>query len=138
MPSKGEHMSDSKVRGSAKLLAAWKTRSLSEESFREITEAFDKSPATVEQAHVVGGHNPTGVQMTLSYEGDDGPWCGNDLQFWVRWHRKHGGVPRPPRILINGIPFPDLVRMELSFGQTAPVPGLDGADHIPLPTIGVQ
>ena len=31
-----------------------------------------KSPATVEKAHVVGGANPTGMTVSLSYAGDDG------------------------------------------------------------------
>jgi len=36
---------------------------------------------------------------------------------WLEWHQSHGGTPRPPRIIINGIPFPDLVRMELELGH---------------------
>jgi hypothetical protein len=30
---------------------------------------------------------------------------------------EYGGAPRPPKIIINGTPFPDLVRMELDFGR---------------------
>ena len=65
------------------------------------------------------------MSLSLSYDGDDGPWCGNDILFWLKWHRNHGGNPRPPRIIINGTPFPDLVRMELDFGHVGEqAPGL--------------
>ena len=105
------------LRGSEKLLAAWKTRALTEEAVHEIAEALDKSPAKVEGASVIGGAEATGVRLSLAYEGDDGPWCGNDILFWLTWHRKYGGVVKPPRIIINGTPFPDLVRVELDFGR---------------------
>jgi hypothetical protein len=111
-------------RGSEKLMAAWKSRALTEESVREIASALEKSPATVEAANVVGGANATGVSVALRYDGDDGPWCGNDILFWLKWHLTHGGVVKPPRIIINGIPYPDVVRLELDFGH---VPVADGA-----------
>ena len=106
-----------KQRGSQKILAAWKARALTEELVNEIAQAFAKSPATVEGADVVGGTNATGVRLSLQYDGDDVPWCGNDILFWLRWHLTHGGVVQPPKIIINGTPFPDLVRMELDFGH---------------------
>jgi hypothetical protein len=111
-------------RGSEKVMAAWKARTLTEASVKEIGAAFDKSPATIEGAAFVGGENPTGLRVSLAYEGDDGPWCGNDILFWLKWHQSHGGTPRPPRIIINGIPFPDIVRMELDFGNVA--------EHVPV------
>lgn len=111
-----------RTRGSAKLLDAWRTRTLSESSLSEIAKALDASPATVERAHVSGGETPTGVQLSLRYEGDDVPFCGNDLQFWLDWLRKHGGKPRPPRIIIDGIPFPDLVHVDLEFGSPSAGP----------------
>ncbi|HTI73327.1 MAG TPA: hypothetical protein VMF06_25365 [Candidatus Limnocylindria bacterium] len=104
-------------RGSEKLLAAWKARALTEESVKEIAEALDKSPAKVEGANVVGGTSATGVQVSLRYDGDDTPLCGNDILFWLKWHRIHGGAPRPPRIIINGIPFPEIIRLDLDFGH---------------------
>ena len=110
-------MSSNGKRGSEKVMAAWKARILTEASVKEIAAAFDKSPATIEGATFVGGENATGLRLSLSYEGDDGPWCGNDILFWLKWHLGHGGTPRPPRIIINGIPFPDLVKMELDFGH---------------------
>jgi hypothetical protein len=113
----------SKTRGSEKVMAAWKARTLTEASVHEIAAAFEKSPATIEGATVVGGEHPTGMRLSLAYEGDDGPWCGNDILFWLKWHLGHGGVVRPPRIIINGIPFPDLVRMELDFGHVG--------EHVP-------
>ena len=115
-------------RGSEKLLDAWKSRVLTEDSVHEIADALDQSQAKVERAAVVGGADATGVRLSLRYDGDDLPWCGNDILFWLKWHRVHGGVPRPPRIIIDGIPFPDLLRMDLDFGQVeAGLPGLDAA-----------
>ena len=111
-------------RGSERLMAAWNTRALTEESVREIADALDASPASVLGANVVGGANATGMTVSLSYEGDDVPMCGNDILFWLRWHIKNGGGGvHPPRIIINGIPFPDLLRMELDFGHVGQ-PGL--------------
>jgi hypothetical protein len=110
-------MSSNGKRGSEKVMAAWKARMLTEASVKEIATAFDKSPARIEGATFVGGENATGLRLSLSYEGDDGPMCGNDILFWLKWHLGHGGTPRPPRIIINGIPFPDLVKMELDFGH---------------------
>lgn len=115
-------------RGSEKLMAAWRARALTEESIREIAETMDKSPAKIESVNIVGGSTPTGLQMTLRYDGDDVPWCGNDLSFWLKWHRLHGGVVHPPKIIIEGSPWPEMVRLELGFGSlcecAAPVPGL--------------
>ena len=104
-------------RGSEKLMAAWKQRSLTEEGVREIAAELEKSRATIEKVNVVGGQDATGMQVLLSYEGDDVPWCGNDLAFWLKWRRRFGGTVRPPRIIINGIPVPDLVRVQLDFGH---------------------
>jgi hypothetical protein len=110
-------------RGSERLMAAWHARALTEESVKEIAAALEASPATVLGANVIGGANPTGITLSLAYDGDDVPWCGNDILFWLKWHRSHGGGVRPPRILINGTPFPDLVRVELDFGHVgAPGP----------------
>jgi hypothetical protein len=123
-------MAEKQLRGSEKLMAAWKARTLTEESVREIADALDKSPAKVESASLVGGQDATGVKLSLSYEGDDVPWCGNDILFWLKWHMKFGGVVRPPKIIINGIPFPDLLKISLDFGQVeGQVPG--GIQDIP-------
>jgi hypothetical protein len=123
-------MAEKQLRGSEKLMAAWKARTLTEESVREIANALDKSPAKVESASLVGGQDATGVKLSLSYEGDDVPWCGNDILFWLKWHMKFGGVVRPPKIIINGIPFPDLLKISLDFGQVeGQVPG--GIQDIP-------
>jgi hypothetical protein len=111
---------DKGKRGSEKLLAAWRARALSEEAVKEIAAALDKSPAKVEFANVVGGSGATGVTLSLTYADDDVPMCGNDIHFWLNWLRKHGGHPRPPRIIINGIPFPDWLRVDLDFGHPGP------------------
>ncbi len=103
-------------------MKAWQERGLSETAVREIADALDKSPAKVENLSIVGGENATGVRLALRYDGDDGPWCGNDILFWLKWHLTHGtggGELPPPRIIINGIPWPEVVLMELDFGQTA-------------------
>jgi hypothetical protein len=115
-------MLDQKTRGSEKLMAAWSARRLSEESVGEIAAALDESPATVDSARVVGGEDATGIHVTMSYDGDDVPRCGNDILFWLHWHRKYGGVVRPPRIIINGTPYPDLVTVHLGFGDVGPGP----------------
>lgn len=104
-------------RGSEKLMAAWKARALSEESVKEIAQSLEKSQATVEKCQFVGGTSSSGLQLSLSYAGDDVPTCGNDILFWLKWHRRFGGALRPPRIIINGTPFPDLLRLELNFGH---------------------
>jgi len=103
-------------------MKAWKSRVLTEDAFREITEALEKSPATLEAFNIVGGENPTGVQLSLRYDGEDGPWCGNDILFWLKWHLQHGslgGVIKPPRIIINGTPWPEAVTMALDFGRVS-------------------
>jgi hypothetical protein len=117
-----------KKRGSEKLMAAWKSRVLTEEAFREITTELEKSPATVEKVNVIGGEMPTGMQVLLSYSGDDIPVCGNDLAFWLRWRRKYGGLVKPPKIIINGIPYPDLLQVQLDFGHVGYEVGHAGVD----------
>ena len=110
-------------RGSEKLMAAWKSRALTDESVRQIADALKKSPAKVESVNVVGGSSATGLQVSLRYDGDDVPWCGNDILFFFKWHIDHGGVVVPPKIIINGRPWPDLVRMQLDFGHVT-TPGI--------------
>lgn len=105
------------LRGSEKVLAAWKRRTLSEESVNEIAESLQDSPAVVEKAVFSGGENPTGLSLSLSLKGDDMDWCGSGLKNWITWHRKHGGNPIPPRIFTEGIPFPDVIRLELTYGD---------------------
>jgi hypothetical protein len=117
-------MADKEKRGSEKLLGAWKARLLTEESVKEIASALDQSAAKLTGATVIGGNNATGVRVALRYDGDDVPQCGNDILFWLKWHRVHGGVVRPPRILIDGTPFPDLLRVELDFGHVGDVDGV--------------
>lgn len=70
-------------RGSEKLLDAWKSRALTEDAVHEIANALEQSPARVERADVVGGADATGVRLSLRYDGDDLPSCGNDILFWL-------------------------------------------------------
>ncbi len=132
-----ETMKTQSTRGSEKLMKAWKERRLSEESVHEIAEALDKSPATVENFDIVGGENATGVRVALRYDGDDGPRCGNDITFWLQWLLRHGGgggVINPPRVIINGTPWPEVIRLELSFGNVGNLvnilPGVAGGGVI--------
>lgn len=114
-------MADIKKRGSEKLIGAWQGRALTDESVKEIAEALDQSGGTVDKAVVVGGANGNGARISLSYSGDDTPICGNDIAFWIKWHLRHGGRPRPPRIIIDGIPYPEIIRLELDFGNVGPL-----------------
>jgi hypothetical protein len=105
-------------RGSEKLLDAWRRRSLTEESVKDIAANLDESKGVVEDVQFVGGSSPTGVNLSVAYSGEGLPWCGNDLQYILKWHRKFGGNPRPPIILIDGTPAdPDVIRMQMSFGD---------------------
>lgn len=106
-----------KVRGSDKLRAAWEKRALKDDEVHEIAAHLDKSVAKVEAVRVIGGVRATGVEVALSYTGEDVPRCGNDVAFWLHWLRNHGGNGRPPRIIINGTPFPEELRLELLFGD---------------------
>lgn len=112
-------------RGSEKLLDAWKARTISEESFRELAAALEKSPANVDGAFVTGGSAASGLYLSLRYDGDDVPRCGNDLEFILRWINKHHYGVSIPRIIINGTPRPDLFRMDLQIGAAV------AAAHVP-------
>ena len=75
-----------------------------------------ESPATIEGATFYGGEHSTGLSLSLSYEGTTARGAGTTSSSGSseprpRWE------PRPPRIIINGTSFPDLVRMELDFGH---------------------
>lgn len=105
------------MRGSEKLMLAWKAR-LTEDSVGEIARHLDDVPATVEKAQFHGGDQPSGLSLSLSYTADEIPYCGNTVQFYLDWLAKHGGgYTEPPRIIINGIPFPEWLRLELDFGR---------------------
>jgi hypothetical protein len=126
--SKIDSISSQSKRGSEKLMKAWKSRALTDDSVREIADALDKSPAEVAGIIFVGGEEATGLQVSLRYDGDDGPYCGNDILFWLKWLQNHGGggVIKAPHILINGTPWPEEVLMTLTFGQTGPSEGPAG------------
>ena len=93
-------------------------RLLTDESMREIAAALAASPAMVLSGRLVGDDQPTGVMLSLAYEGEDVRACGADILFWLRWQVAHGnGDVRPPRIIINhACELPELVRLELDFG----------------------
>lgn len=104
------------VRGSSRILDAWKARALTDESVKEIAAGLAETKGTVETVEVAGGSSASGMRVGLSYAGDDVWWCGNDIVFWLKWLAKHGGKPKPPRIIINGKPWPDELFMEIDFG----------------------
>jgi len=97
----------------------WGARILNDAALREIAAALAASPAIVLSGHIVGGDHPTGVMLSLAYEGDDVLACGADILFWLRWQAAHGSQPaRPPRIVVNRAgELPELVRLELDFGD---------------------
>src|SRR6187402_2798191 len=112
---------DAVERGSLRLREAWKHRVLTEEGIEAIAKSLDESSANVESVVFSGGDNATGVTMSLVYDADDIPRCGNDLASWLAWHRKFGGGGFvPPRIFTHGILNPELVRIVLTYGSTAP------------------
>jgi hypothetical protein len=91
---------------------------LTEESVQEIAQGLDMSSGKIDGAAVFGGANAIGMRVSLSYSGDEVPMCGNDMQFWLAWLRRHGTtVVKPPRVIIDGTPFPDFLKIELDFGQ---------------------
>jgi hypothetical protein len=113
---------------------ARRPRRLTDEAMREIAEALKASPAIVLSGQIVGGEDrPTGVMLSLAYEGDDIPACGADILFWLRWQAAHGDSEiRPPRVIVNDArELPELVRLELDFGdveasEQASAPGMSG------------
>jgi hypothetical protein len=109
------------MRGSSRILDAWMARGLSDESVKEIASGLSESKGTIEAVEVSGGEAATGMRVGLSYAGDDVWWCGNDIIFWLKWLAKNGGKPKPPRIIINGKPYPDELFMEIDFGHFAEV-----------------
>ena len=123
-------MATTTERGSARLREAWKNRALTDESVSTIAEQFDASKAVIDHVSFRGGDQPSAVTVGLTYEGDDVPICGNDLLFWLKWHHQFGnGTWVPPKVIINGIPNPEIIKLLLTFGdEPAPVevPGLDG------------
>ena len=111
------------LRGSEKLRIAWENRALTEDAVAEIGEALDASPADVASVRVFGGREAVGVEVSKRYGFDDGDICGNDISFWLKWLGRHGGGGYvPPKVIINGIPYPIEVLVTYTFGRPeAPV-----------------
>jgi len=109
--------------GRERLAGGRAPRPLTDQSMREIAAALAASPAIVLSGHIVGDDSPTGVMLSLAYEGEDVAACGADILFWLRWHVAHGnGDVRPPRIIVNhACELPELVRLELDFGDVGSV-----------------
>lgn len=109
-------------RGSEKQLDAWKSRTIREESFHEPADAPERSPAQVDGAFVTGGSSPSGHYLSLRCGGEDVPRCGNDLEFILRWINRHHRGLSIPCIVANGIPRPDLFRIDLRIGAASRLP----------------
>jgi hypothetical protein len=101
-------------RSSEPRIAAWHAPALTEESATEAAAALEASPATVLVDHVIGGANPTGITLSLAYDGDDVPLCENDILFLLRWYASH-------------TPLPEIVREELDFEHVGPPAIADGS-----------
>ena len=87
----------------------------------DLLRDFESLVRFLEAGAILDGERATGMTVGLTYDGDDVPYCGNDIQAWLKWHRHHGGGPiSAPRILIKGIPVPDVLHLELDFGQVGP------------------
>jgi hypothetical protein len=111
-------MHNDTVRGSAKLQEAWKLRDaeITDAVVEEISALLDKSPAEVGDVQVHGGSRATGLGFSLSYYGDDVPFCGNDLQWLIDFLRKHPIPSEGPIVIINGKPRVDRIHVLASLG----------------------
>ncbi|MEA2219145.1 MAG: MerR family transcriptional regulator, copper efflux regulator [Solirubrobacteraceae bacterium] len=116
-------MSYQQIRGSEKLMAALDARGIGAEAIEEIAEAIERSPATVDSAHVVGDDDRiTGLKLSLSYADEDVPRCGNDIAFWRDWHRTHGKASLlDSYVLVNGVP-PYYLTLDVHFGDAVRQP----------------
>ena len=114
---------DMTERGSARLLKAFEERGvvLSEDLVRGLAEALDGSEAKLGGAWVAPGTEPTGFGMSLAYDGEDLPRCGNDMQWLLELLRKYGtgGVPTID-VIINGRPRIDRALLLVSVGAIDP------------------
>lgn len=108
------------VRGSTRLLEAWETRSrhvVTDTDIKEIAAHLDESPAKVGHVVISGGDQPSGLGLALHYDGDDGPQCGNDLQWLIALLRKLGGIDwQPPVVIKNGQPAFERLTVLASLG----------------------
>ena len=116
--------------GSEKLYAAWNARALTKESLAEIGQALDASAGVVKAVELSGGAEPTGVAVTLEYNGDDILQCGPDLTNWLVLQQKLGaGVRVPPHFNPIGIPTIEELRVVLHYGHPSG-PALGQTGHL--------
>ena len=111
------NVQNAKLRGSARIEKAWKSRALTEESVKEIIEGLGQTKGQIETVDVSGGNSASGMRVGIRYDAELVSWCGNDMTFWLEWLRKYGGRPRKPIIIINGKPVPDELFMQVDFGN---------------------
>jgi hypothetical protein len=102
-------------RGSAVLLTAWQSGviKLNDEVVTGLSEVLNGIQGRVETARV--GEGRESVAVEIAYD-EDTPQCGNDLSLLFRWIHDAGG-DIPVRVLINGIPAFDSVRVVLEVGN---------------------
>ena len=106
-------------RGSGRLLKAWQSGMihLSDEVVTGLSEVLDGIQGRVETAQVLGETTKQGVRLEVAYDTDD-PGCGNDVTLLLKkLHHLGGGEPVPIRIIINGIPAFDALRMTFEVGN---------------------
>jgi hypothetical protein len=102
-------------RGSAVLLKAWQSGviRLNDEVVTGLSEVLNGIQGRVETARVAEGREAVAVE--IAYD-EDTPQCGNDLSLVFRWIRDVGS-DIPVRVLINGVPAFDSVRVVLEVGN---------------------
>ncbi len=105
------------ARGSEKLYQAYRTRTITDESVKEISRIIDEGPGTVEDAAFYGGREATGMSMTVAF--DEGEGCGNDLLRILGWLH-HTDPPKVNGVIIfpYGILAWDHTRVVITAGQT--------------------
>jgi hypothetical protein len=104
-------------RGSAVLLKAWQAGviRLNDEIVTGLSEVLNGIQGHVETARV--GESRGAVAVEIAYD-EDTPQCGNDLNRLFRWIHDFGG-DIPVRVLINGVPAFDSLRVLLEVGNVS-------------------
>lgn len=104
------------LRGSELVLQAWKNRQahLTEDFVKELSEILAQSPGKVQSVEFEGGAAPHAATLSIAYDGEDIPICGNDLRLLHKLTGKHG--ISGPVVIINGVPALDRMNLEVQLG----------------------
>jgi hypothetical protein len=112
-------MGEIEARGSSRLFEAWderRTRVITDDHVKALADALESSPAVVDDVQVVGGDQATGLGFSLTYAGDDIPFCGNDLSRILELLRRLGTPSQEPIVIINGRPALDRLTVLATLG----------------------